>query len=145
MTHLLDVNVLVALFDAAHPSHEPVHVWFGEVGRTAWASCPITENGLVRVLSHPSYASVHATPVEVAERLAELCSTRVGHERWPCDVSLLDARVFSLRHVSGPGQLPDVYLLGLAVRHGGRLATFDRRIPVAAVQGGARGLLIVPS
>jgi uncharacterized protein len=144
MTHLVDVNVLVALFDAAHPAHEPAHAWFGEVGRQAWASCPITENGLVRVLSHPRYPSVHASPAEVAERLAELCS-RPGHERWPCDLSLLDDNAFSLRHVSGPGQLTDVYLLGLALRHGGRLATFDRRIPVAAVAGGRDGLMIIPS
>jgi toxin-antitoxin system PIN domain toxin len=145
MTHLLDVNVLVALFDPAHPNHESAHAWFGEVGRQAWASCPLTENGLVRVLSHPRYPSVNATAAEVAERLAELCS-HSGHLRWPCDVSLLDGDSFSLRHVSGPGQLTDVYLLGLAVCHGGRLATFDRRIPAAAVpQGGRDALALIPS
>jgi toxin-antitoxin system PIN domain toxin len=143
VTHLLDVNVLVALFDAAHPNHEAAHAWFGVVGRKAWASCPITENGLVRVLSHPRYPSVHASAAEVAERLDELCRGS-GHERWPCDASLLDRSTFALRYLAGPGQLTDVYLLGLALRHGGRLATFDRRIPVAAVQrDGRRGLTIV--
>ena len=145
MRYLLDVNVLVALFDAAHPNHEPAHAWFGDVAQRAWASCPITENGLVRVLSHPRYPSVHAAAAEVAERLNELCAgTR--HERWPCDGTLLDAGVFSLHHVAGPGQLTDVYLLGLALRHGGQLATFDRRIPVAAVpHGGRGGLALIPA
>jgi uncharacterized protein len=35
----------------------------------------------------------------------------------------------------GPNQITDVYLLALAVKNDGRLATLDRSIPIAAVRG----------
>ena len=61
MTHLLDINVLVALFDSAHVHHEAAHRWFANVGNASWATCPITENGFVRVVSIPVAALVGAT------------------------------------------------------------------------------------
>ena len=51
---------------------------------------------------------------------------------WPDDVSVCDPSGFSL--TVGHRQLTAVYLLGLAVRREGRLATFDRSIPVKAVR-----------
>src|SRR5713226_6496670 len=48
---LLDVNVLVALFDPAHVHHEAAHAWFGANRKNRWATCALTENGFVRVLS----------------------------------------------------------------------------------------------
>jgi predicted nucleic acid-binding protein len=58
------------------------------------------------------------------------------HTFWPDDISLLDSRRFDFDRIVGPKQLTDVYLLALAVKHGGRLATFDRTIPVSAIRGG---------
>lgn len=55
MVALLDVNVLVALFDPAHVHHDAAHAWFGEHCAQGWATCALTENGLVRVLSNPAY------------------------------------------------------------------------------------------
>jgi hypothetical protein len=131
---LLDVNVLVALHDPAHPNHEDAHRWFGRNRKRGWATCPVTVNGCVRVLSNPAYPTVAATPAEAASRLRILCADP-GHEFWSDSVSLLDEPLFRLQAIMGHRQITDIYLLGLAVRHGGRLTTFDRSIPLRAVVG----------
>ena len=131
---LLDVNVLVALHDPAHPNHEDAHRWFGRNRKRGWATCPVTVNGCVRVLSNPAYPTVAATPAEAASRLRILCAGP-DHEFWSDSVSLLDESLFRLQAITGHQQIADIYLLGLAIRHGGRLATFDRSIPLKAVVG----------
>ncbi len=131
---LLDVNVLVALFDPAHPNHEDAHRWFGPQRRLGWATCPITINGCVRVLSSPAYPSVEATPGEVIRRLRILCSG-AGHQFWEDRVSLLVEKFFHADLLGGPRQITDAYLLALAIHYRGRLATFDRSIPLKAVVG----------
>ena len=131
---LLDVNVLVALHDPAHPNHEDAHRWFGRNRKRGWATCPVTVNGCVRVLSNPAYPTVAATPAEAASRLRILCAGP-DHEFWSDSVSLLDESLFRPQAITGHRQITDIYLLGLAVRHGGRLATFDRSIPLKAVAG----------
>jgi toxin-antitoxin system PIN domain toxin len=133
-TALLDVNVLVALFDPAHPNHEEAHRWFGRNRKRGWATCPMTINGCVRVLSSPRYPTVEATPAEVISRLAILCSSAY-HQFWPDSVSLLDSSLFRPQMIAGHQAITDVYLLGLAVRRKARLATFDRSIPLKALLG----------
>ena len=54
---------------------------------------------------------------------------------WRDEMSLADDTFFDLSYASGHRQLTDVYLLGVAVRCEGRLATFDRSIPMRAVIG----------
>lgn len=140
---LLDVNVLVALFDPAHPDHEDAHQWFGRNRKRGWATCPLTINGCVRVLSNPAYPTVEATPADVVSRLRALCSAP-DHHSWPDSVSLLDAELFRPQMIAGHRQITDMYLLGLAVRQDGRLATFDRSIPIKAVVGaGSRHLELI--
>ena len=131
---LLDVNVLVALHDPAHPNHEDAHRWFGRNRKRGWATCPVTVNGCVHVLSNPAYPTVAATPAEAASRLRILCASP-DHEFWSDSVSLLDESLFRLQAITGHQQITDIYLLGLAVRHSGKLATFDRSIPLKAVVG----------
>jgi hypothetical protein len=132
MRALLDVNVLIALLDTDHSLHVPATQWFGSHARSGWASCPITQNGCVRVMSHPGYPN--ALPVRaVLERLAE-ASAGTCHEFWPDDISLLDARVADSARIHGPRQLTDLYLLALAVRHGGRFVTFDSSVAIDAVR-----------
>jgi toxin-antitoxin system PIN domain toxin len=144
-TALLDVNVLVALHDPVHPNHEDAHRWFGRNRKRGWATCPVTVNGCVRVLSNPAYHTVTATPAEVSSRLRTLCGGP-DHEFWSDSVSLLDESLFRPQAIAGHQQITDIYLLGLAVRHGGRLATFDRSIPVKAVVGaGAAHLELIGS
>lgn len=131
---LLDVNVLVALFDPAHPNHEDAHSWFGAHRKRRWATCPLTINGCVRVLSNPAYPTVETTPGEVMSRLRVLCSNP-AHEFWEDDISLLDESLFRPLAIMGHQKITDVYLLGLALRHKGKLATFDGSIPLKAVIG----------
>ena len=131
---LLDVNVLVALFDPAHPNHEDAHRWFGAHRRRGWATCPLTVNGCVRVLSNPSYPTVEATPAEVISRLRLFCASP-DHQFWADELSLLGENLFRAQFIGSHQKITDVYLLGLAVRHKGKLATFDRSIPLKAVVG----------
>ena len=131
---LLDVNVLVALFDPDHVHHDVAHDWFAGEGRPGWATCPLTEAGFVRVLSNPAYSGAVTRAVDMAGRLRRFCASG-GHEFWPDELSLLDGSRFDLSRVAGHRQLTAVYLLGLAHSRGGRLATFDRTIPLRAVKG----------
>jgi toxin-antitoxin system PIN domain toxin len=140
---LLDVNVLVALFDPDHIHHEPAHGWFAQHSASGWATCPLTENGLVRVLAHPAYSPVAERPALVLDRLRAFCGSG-GHEFWPDDVSLRDADLFQPGSPPSHRQVTDLYLLALAVRRQGRLATFDRAIPLPKVLGAeARNLALI--
>jgi toxin-antitoxin system PIN domain toxin len=139
-TALLDVNFLIALFDPDHVHHEAAHAWFGSHRSSGWATCPLTENGVVRILSNPAYSASAERPGEVARRLASFRDSG-DHAFWPDDISLCDSRIFDLG--LGHRQLTDVYLLALAVRRDGRLATFDRSIPGKAVRGARAGHLVV--
>ena len=132
MRALLNVNVLIALLDSDHASHDTAIRWFAKHARAGWASCPITQNGCIRIMSNQGYPN--PLPVQaVIERLAEACDEDI-HEFWPDEVSLLDSDVVDSTRIHGPRQLTDIYLLALAVRHAGRLVTFDSGIALAAVR-----------
>jgi uncharacterized protein len=103
MRALLDVNVLLALFDQDHLHHERARAWLESEIRHGWASCALTQNGLVRILSQPSYPNP-LSPNEAAERLRAATGER-HHEFWDCSISLLDASRFDLRRVHGPRQV----------------------------------------
>lgn len=133
MRALLDVNVLIALFDQDHVFHERAHLWLEANAGKGIATCPLTENGVVRVISHPKYSSAFIlAPRDVIQRLSGFCEAQ-DHAFWPDDVSLKDSGLFQLDRILGTRQVTDVYLLGLAVRHGGRLVTFDEGITIKAV------------
>ncbi|MEP7351788.1 MAG: TA system VapC family ribonuclease toxin [Acidobacteriota bacterium] len=140
-TALLDVNVLIALFDQGHVHHQIAHKWFEAQARSKWATCPLTANGCMRILSQGGYTRAQ-TPLGAAEVLRIICS-RPNHEFWPDSISLLDENIFSLTQVESGKQLTDIYLLGLAVRRGGKLVTFDRSIPWQAVIGAKKSDLHV--
>lgn len=142
MRALLDVNVLIALLDADHSLHGPATHWFAAHAAAGWASCPITQNGCVRVMSGSGYPN--PLPVSaVVERLIEATSHKL-HEFWPDAVSLLDAPVLDASRVHGPRQVTDLYLLALAVSRRGRLVTFDRSIPIDAIpKAQARNIVVI--
>lgn len=141
MAALLDVNFLVALFHPQHVHHGEAHGWFQANAASGWATCAVTINGAVRVLSNAAAGLVDARPVEVSRRLQRLCE-HPQHEFWVDDVSLVDRELFLLEFVQGHRQITDVYLLGLAVRRKGRLVTFDRGIPLVAVKGATEASLV---
>ncbi len=141
MRFLLDVNVLIALTDSQHLNHDAAHSWFAS-GRD-WATCPLTENAFVRVLSHPSYPTVAASVPELVAVLGQL-RAHPRHSFIADDISLSDASHFAPDQIAGGKQLTDVYLLGLAAAHGARLATFDRRLcPDAAVGADASAIELI--
>jgi toxin-antitoxin system PIN domain toxin len=140
MRALLDINVLIALLDQDHPMHARARDWFGENAPGGFASCPVTQNGCVRIMSHRGYPN--ALPVRpVMERLREAAQDP-HHEFWPDDVSVLDPRVADASRIHGPRQLTDLYLLALAVRRGGRFVTFASGVPLSAIRGAGRQHLV---
>jgi toxin-antitoxin system PIN domain toxin len=138
---LLDVNVLLALLDADHVEHARARGWLEGVLDVGWASCPITQNGFVRIISQPRYPSP-VPPAEAIDLLEQATATS-WHEFWPCDVSLLDHRIVDRTRVHGARQVTDAYLLALAAAHGGRFATFDRSVVLSAVPAATVDDLIV--
>jgi uncharacterized protein len=140
--YLLDVNVMLALCDPQHVHHEAAHHWFQNTGRRAWATCPLVENGFVRVASHPSYPSSMGTASTVTEILRKFCADK-HHHFWANSVTLRDHVLFPLTPTVTHAHVTDIYLLGLAVHHGGKLATFDQHIPASVVKDGATALELV--
>lgn len=128
---LLDVNVLVALLDSDHIDHERARKWIEQEIDSGWASCAITQNGFVRILSQPRYPSP-VSPSEAIELLEKACATP-RHSFWHCDLSLLDPDSIDRNRLHGPRQVTDAYLLALAAAQGGRFVTFDQSIPLSAV------------
>jgi hypothetical protein len=128
---LLDINVLLALLDQDHIDHQRARDWLTADVSHGWASCAITQNGFVRIISQPRYPSP-ISPNQAMELLARATRTEY-HEFWPCRVSLLDELAVSRNRIHGPYQVTDAYLLALAVGHGGRFVTFDQRIAIDTV------------
>ncbi len=138
---LLDVNVLISLLDPTHTHHDRAHDWFGGPGKENWLSSPTTQNGTVRIASHPKYANAQPVPV-VLESLESL--TSVGNHRFvPDAVSLLDEGVDRSRLLSS-SQITDTYLVRLALSVGARLATFDGRIVTTTVSKSEGGVFLIP-
>ena len=133
MRALLDVNVLIALLDGSHIHHGLASAWLAKNLAKGWASCPVTQNGCIRILSQPGYPN-SVPAAQAAGRLTE-ATRHSSHAFWADSISLLHPgrlmwdQVLSSRHVT------DTYLLALAVEHGGRFVTLDRGIPVGAVAG----------
>jgi toxin-antitoxin system PIN domain toxin len=136
MRALLDVNVVIALLDPDHAFHERAHDWWLKSSKSGWASCPIVENGVVRIMSNPSYSpKARFTPADLIARLGQFAA-QTNHEFWPDDISFRDGKIFTTERMHGSRQLTDLYLLALAAKRGGKLATFDKGIPLSAVRAG---------
>lgn len=141
MRALFDVNFLIALLDVDHVYHGAARDWLARNIQHGWASCPLTQNGCVRILAQSAYPG-SIVPSEAAALLHDATSTK-HHHFWPDDVSVLGDGVLDWQHLLGARQITDAYLLALAVRHKGRLVTFDRNVPLAAVHGAVAKHLIV--
>ncbi len=141
-TYLLDVNVLIALVDPAHVQHEEAHDWFARVGKKSFSTCPITENGLLRIVGHPKYPNSPGPPSSVMPALAKIRSLP-GHKFWTDKISMADQSFVSVPHLSSHSRVTDIYLLALARSHGGRLATMDHRISADAVPDGKKCLELI--
>ena len=135
MRSLLDSSVVIALLDPDHDFHNRAHDWWRAHRNEGWASCPLTENGVVRIMSHPSYNPRRSlAPRAVIELLTGFVKAG-NHEFWADAVSILDPHRINAAKIMGPRQITDLFLLALAVSHGGRLVTFDESIHIGAVHG----------
>jgi uncharacterized protein len=142
MFHLLDINVLIALSDPGSDFHGAALRWIGTLKQPALATCPLTENGFLRVYGHPQYPG---GPGSVAAALTPLVviRRRPNHVFLPDDYSLADvSQGFDLSACTSK-QLTDMYLLELAARHGGKFTTFDAQVPVRWVRDGAKALEVI--
>lgn len=133
MRALLDVNVLIALLDSGHIQHDNARQWLTDNIEDGWASCPLTQNGCIRIMSQPAYPG-NLTPAEVSARLSRAVTTQ-WHQFWPDSVTLVGNDAIAWNRVLGSRQVTDTYLLALAASNNGRLVTFDRSIAVTTVQG----------
>src|SRR5262245_35643746 len=139
---LLDVSVLLALFHDRHIHHQIAHDWFEENRDSEWASCPMTENGLIRILGHAGRIEDFVPIPKLVSLLENFCG-HTRHRFWSEDISIRDDTLFDVAAVRGHGQLADAYLLGLAVKNRGRFVTFDQHVALAAVKGARREHLVV--
>jgi uncharacterized protein len=137
---LLHVNLLIALLDEWHPHHAAALAFFSNAQGRGWATCPITENGFLRILGHPGYRQGPGTAEGARTLLAALCASP-GHQFWPDEATLRDSK--RLAKLPASGRLTDAYLLALAAERDGQLATFDRRIDPGWVTGGTKALRIL--
>ena len=143
MRSLLDSSVLIALLDEDHNFHDIAFEWFENNVAQGWASCPITENAVLRVLSNPNYSKSRQYSLSSLVSGYNELIRRTDHEFWADELSLLNMEHFAHRHILGPKQLTDVYLLALAAVKGGRLISFDRRIAIDSVKGAVPDNLFV--
>ena len=141
MRALLDVNILIALLDENHDRHTVVSDWFANHIEQGWASCPLTQNGCIRILSQPRYPNPLGV-AEAVERLRAAAST-LYHQFVADDISLLDDTAVDGDNLPGSGHITDIYLLALAVEHGARLVTLDKRVPLATVREAREESLVI--
>ena len=139
---LLDVNVLIALADPFHVHHKRVSAWFSRHQREGWATCPLTENGLLRIVGHPNYPKGPGSPGAVRVLLERLFA-QPGHQFWADTLSLADSRAYPSLPASK--HLTDFYLLALVIERRARLATVDSYIDPSLITGGPPAYYIIPS
>lgn len=140
ITYLLDINLLLALSDPMHVHHEAAHGWFAKTGHLSWATCPLTENGFVRIASHPRYPNRPGEVPIVLALLRQFCTVE-GHHFWTEDITIRE--LLDVDSILTHTQITDVYLLGLALHKGGKLASLDQHIPVDAVRDGRGALELI--
>lgn len=141
MIRLLDVNMLIALCDPAHPHAAAAGRYFAAgLAHSGWATCPLVENGFLRIFGARRYPGGPGSP-EAARQLLTGLLVAPGHQFWPDNISLMTRSL--LPAVPGAADLTDVYLLALAVKHRAGFATFDAGIDASLVPGGALALHVI--
>jgi toxin-antitoxin system PIN domain toxin len=146
MVALLDVNLLVALAWPNHVQHLAAHLWFRDHFELGWATCPIVELGFVRVSSNAKAVPAAVSPQEAMALLRRITAFPY-HRFWVDDLRVAESPHVARARVVGQQQLTDAHLAGLALRHGGCLATFDRGIRSLVPPGipPERAVQIVPA
>lgn len=143
-TALLDLNILTALLWPAHEHHAAAHRWFRGRANARWATCALTQLGFVRIVSNPAFSRDALSPAAAIGLLAENLA-HPAHEFWTERLQVPGAVKGMEARLQGHRQLTDAYLLALAGRRKGLLATFDRGLRVLAGERFDSALDIVPT
>ncbi len=122
--YLLDVNVMLALLDERHAHHAAAEVWFDRPG-LRWSVCPFTEAGVLRFFTRPKTGGLS---MEQATAMLERLGRRPGYTFQPISAEWGALTAPFRKRIHGHNQVTDAYLLGLAVREGLVLTTFDRAL-----------------
>lgn len=138
---LLDVNVLLAILDPKNLHHEAAQTWFGAQRNGNWATCPLVQNGYVRIASQPSYGNPVSTSAAID--LLRDFTAHADHEFWSDSISILDPALCRSEAVRSSRRVTDIYLVALASANGGRLATFDSRFSAEAVVNAGEAILLL--
>jgi len=138
--YLLDVNVLIALVDTNHVQHETVADWFWKHHVDGWATCPITENGFIRILGHVNYPNGPQSAEAARSLLVALCA-QPGHQFWADAISMRTLAHYP--ELPASKHLTDYYLLASSIKKGAKLATLDTRIMPSLLPGGLNALHVL--
>ncbi len=141
MTSLLDINVLVALAWPNHIHHVRAHAWFASARPSGWATCPLTQSGFVRVSANSAAIPDARSPREATALLRRIVELP-GHVFWTDDTAAVEDVNQTFARVVGYRQITDAHLLSLAMRWGGRLATFDLGIRDLVPKGTDPGTVV---
>ena len=143
MSCLLDVNVLIALLWPPHEAHARAQRWFAQNARQGWATCAMTQAGFVRIVSNPIFSRRAVSPRDALDVLSGSLQ-HPAHHFWTEDIGITEALAHFGRRLLGHQQVTDAYLLGLAIRKKGRLATLDASISwLLSEQSAARNRLVL--
>jgi hypothetical protein len=139
---LLDVNVLLALVWPRHESHDAAHTWFTKSGHKAWATSPLTQLGVLRLLTNPAITQ-GAVNAAAALEAVDAATRHEGHEFWPLDRNMTIGLKELAARLQGHRQWTDAVLLWQAAEHGGVLATFDSGVKALASRDAGSRVLIL--
>ena len=140
MISLLDVNVLISLLDSNHEHHSIVLDWWNG-NEDGWASCPITQNRYLRIVTQEKYKN--RISIETTIQKLERATSTSKHKFLPDDISLLQTELFEYQHIQGHKQMADIYLLALSIQHGAQFVTLDTSIATNPVKKAAEDSLYV--
>ena len=140
MLALLDVNTLIALFDVDHAHHARAKRWLDANIQFGWATCPITQNGMIRIMSQRAYpraSTTHDMTLRLREATAEPTHTFLCD-----DISFTDASRVHADALLTATSTTGLYLLALAVAQNARFVTFDHGVSLRTVVGATDSHLI---
>lgn len=139
--YLLDVNTLIARVFEDHIHHGAAKAWFGTPG-LQWALCPFTEAGFLRYASDPGRGGIG---VHEATAILEKLTEHPGYRFQPVAEDWRTVTRPFFQRLHGHKQITDAFLLGIAVREGFILTTFDRGILHMAGEHSSHVLVLTDS
>jgi toxin-antitoxin system PIN domain toxin len=140
--HLLDVNVFLALVWPRHEGHEAARAWFVRSGRRAWATNPLTQLGVLRLLTNPAVTQGAVRAPAALEAVRE-ATRHEGHEFWPLNRDLASCLMTVAGGLTGHRQWTDAVLLWQAAERDGVLVTFDSGVKTLAGREASERVLLL--